>query len=252
VLLPESARDVADAITYLLSRPDLAPEGRAGVVSTSVGIGPALLGMLDPSLCRRVQFILSIGGYYDLPRTLNYLITGHYEAQGISVKVQPSEYGKWVYVLSSASLLENAREREIFRRLAERKLATPEAGVEDLRSKLGPEGDRLYQFITNTDPARSPVLLSQLPPALRTHITALDLASYDFAPLAARFILVHGFEDDTIPYGESIALARALPPGKAKLYLLHGLFHVNVAPSVMDVLTMWCAIYALLSERYSG
>src|SRR5919106_3269776 len=70
VRLPESARDVADAITYLLSQPDLAPGGRAGVVSTSVGIGPALLGMLDLSLCRRVQFILSIGGYYDLPRTL--------------------------------------------------------------------------------------------------------------------------------------------------------------------------------------
>lgn len=250
-ILPESARDVSDAMTYLLSRQDLAPAGRAGVVSTSVGIGPALLGMLDPSLSSRVRFILSIGGYYDLPRTLTYLTTGHYDVPGVSLRRQPSEYGKWVYVLSNASQLKNAREREIFRVLAQRKLANSEAGVEDLLPQLGPQGNRLYEFITNTDPARNPVLLNQLPSALRTHIIELDLASRDLTPLVARFILVHGFEDNTIPYGESIALAQALPPGRAKLYLLHGLFHVDVAPGIMDGFTMWRAIYALLSERYS-
>lgn len=250
-LLPESARDVADAITYLLSRQDLAPEGRAGVVSTSIAIGPALLGMLDPSLSSRVRFILSIGGYYDLPRMLTYHTTGHYEVPGVSRTIQPSEYGKWLYALSTASRLENAREREIFSRLAQRKLENLEAPVEDLLAQLNPEGNQFYEFITNTDPARSPHLLSQLPPALRAHILDLNLASHDLTGLAARFILIHGFEDNTIPYGESVALAQALPPDKAKLFLLHGLFHVDVAPGVIDGLMMWRAIYALLSERYS-
>jgi hypothetical protein len=207
--------------------------------------------MLDPSLSSRVRFILSIGGYYDLPRTLIYLTTGHYEIPGVSLAIQPSEYGKWVYALSNASRLENAREREIFSRLAQRKLENLEARVEDLLARLSPEGNQLYEFITNTDPARSPVLLSRLPPALRAHIVELDLASRDLKHLAARFILVHGFEDNAIPYGESIALAQALPPGSAKLFLLHGLFHVDVVPGVIDGLTMWRAIYALLSERYS-
>src|SRR5919108_3411332 len=64
-LLPETARDVADALTYLLLRQDLAPQGRGGVVTSSVGIGPALLGVLEPSLSSplssRVRFFLSIG-----------------------------------------------------------------------------------------------------------------------------------------------------------------------------------------------
>ena len=249
-LLPETARDVADALTYLLSRQDLAPQGRGGVVTSSVGIGPALLGVLEPSLANRVRFFLSIGGYYDLPRLLTYFTTGHYQAHGVSLNDHPYEYGKWVYALSNASRLEDPREREVFSTLASRKLEDQKAPVDDLLTALGPAGRQIYAFITNTDPSRSPVLMSKLPPRVYVHVGALNLAAHDLNDLGTRFILVHGFEDATIPYGESIALAQALPPHKAHLFLLHGLVHVDVDPGIMDGLKMWRAIYTLLSERY--
>jgi hypothetical protein len=249
-LLPETARDVADALTYLLSRQDLAPQGRAGVVTSSVGIGPALLGVLEPSLANRVRFFLSIGGYYDLPRLLTYFTTGHYQAHGVSLKAHPHEDGKWIYALSNASRLEDPREREVVSTLASRKLEDPEAPVDDLLAALGPAGRQIYAFITNTDPGRSPVLMSKLPPRVYAHVSELNLAARDLRDVDARFILVHGFEDTTIPYGESIALAQALPPHKVRLFLLHGLVHVDVDPGIMDGLKMWRAIYTLLSERY--
>ncbi len=168
----------------------------------------------------------------------------------MSLNDHPYEYGKWVYALSNASRLEDPREREVFSTLARRKLEDPKAPVDDLLAALGPAGRQIYAFITNTDPSRSPVLMSKLPPRLHAHISELNLAARNLRDVDTRFILVHGFEDTTIPYGESIALAQALPPHKANLFLLHGLVHVDVDPGIMDGLKMWRAIYTLLSERY--
>ena len=249
-LLPETSRDVADAIMYLSSQPDLVPEGRLGILTTSVAIGPAVLAMLDRSVSKLVRFILAIGGYYDLPRTLTYLTTGHYDAHGISLRNQPNEYGKWIYALSNATRIEDAQEREIFNVLAHRKLQNPKDPVDDLVSSLGPKARRIYKFIDNKNPALSLALMDALPAAQRDHIAQLNLAAHDLKRLKTRFILVHGLDDPTIPYGESIALASALAPGQSRLFLLRGLVHVDVAPEVMDGFRMWSAIYALLSERY--
>ncbi|MGH8532560.1 MAG: alpha/beta hydrolase [Gammaproteobacteria bacterium] len=249
-LLPESRRDVADAVTYLRSRKELTPAGRAGILTTSVAVGPALLALLDSSLSRRVRFLISVGGYFDLPRVLTYFTTGHYDAYGLSLRNKPHEYGKWVYALSNASRLENARERYLLGTLARRKLVDPEAEVNDLLASLSTEGRQVYDFIVNRDPARSAHLLSRFPPALRMDVERLNLAARDLSRLETRFILVHGLDDPMIPYVESVALAAALPEGQSQTFLPRGLVHVNVAPDAMDGVRMWRAIYALLSERY--
>lgn len=248
-LLPESAVDVADALRYLLAEPGVAPEGRLGLLTTSVGIGPALLAALQPELAKRVRFFVAIGGYHDLPRTLQYLTTGHYEAHGVAVHSPPRHYGKWVYALSNAARLEDARERQAFVELARRKLRDPQADASDLLARLGPAGRAVYAFITNTDPARSAALIEQLPQRLRDDLDALNLAARDLSHLETRFILVHGLDDDLIPYGESLALARALPQTRVRVFLLEGFHHVDVAPHLVDGWRMWRAMYALLTER---
>ncbi|MDQ3564502.1 MAG: alpha/beta hydrolase [Pseudomonadota bacterium] len=249
-LLPESRRDVADAVTYLRSRKELTPAGRAGILTTSVAVGPALLALLDSSLSRRVRFLVSVGGYFDLPRILTYFTTGHYDAYGLSLRNKPHEYGKWVYALSNASRLENARERYLLGKLARRKLENPEAEVNDLLASLSTEARQVYDFIVNRDPARSARLLSRFPPALRRDLEQLNLAVHDLSGIETRFIFVHGLDDSMIPYSESVALAAALPAGQSQIFLPRGLVHVDVAPDAMDGVRMWSAIYALLSERY--
>jgi hypothetical protein len=129
-LLPDSAVDVADALALMDARKDLAPGGRLGLLTTSVGIGPAMITMLDPASGRHVRFFVSIGGYYDLPRTLAYLTTGHYEAHGVTRRDAPHDYGKWIYALSNAARLQNAAAR------------SPEL-LEQLPSYLRADVDRL-------------------------------------------------------------------------------------------------------------
>jgi hypothetical protein len=248
-LLPDSAVDVADALALMDARKDLAPGGRLGLLTTSVGIGPAMITMLDPASDRHVRFFVSIGGYYDLPRTLAYLTTGHYEAHGVTRRDAPNDYGKWIYALSNAARLQNAAERTAFETLARRKLADSNADVSRELRQLGPAGRAAYAYIVNIDAARSPELLEQLPSYLRADVDRLNLAASDLGWLPARFILVHGVGDNMIPYGESIGLAAALPPERTRLFLLTGFYHVEMAPQLVDGFRLWRAMCALLAER---
>jgi acetyl esterase/lipase len=247
-LLPDSAADVAAALAWMRARPELAPDGRLGIVTTSVAVGPAMLAMLDPA-SGDVRFFLSIGGYYDLPRTLAYLTTGRYDALGVTRRDAPNDYGKWIYALSNAARLEDPAERAAFETLARRRLAEPNADVSGELRQLGPAGRAVLAFILNTDAARSRELLEQLPLNLRADVDRLNLAARDLSRLPGRFILVHGQDDGLIPYGESLGLAAALPRDRTRLFVLGGFQHVEMSPQLVDGVRLWRAINALLAER---
>ena len=248
-LLPETEQDIADALDWLFAQPELAHGGRVGVLTTSVALGPAVLALLKPELSSRVNFVVAIGGYHDLPRTLAFLTTGRYEAHGVTLQRPPKEYGKWVYALSNAVRLDDPRERVAFETLARRKFIDPKADVSAELERLGPVGNQIYQFIVSTDPARSEALLQQLPKRLRDDVERLNLAAYDLSAVRAQFILVHGAGDDMIPYGESISLAKALPAGQAELFVLSDLEHVDLTPKLREAWQLWRAIYAVLTQR---
>jgi pimeloyl-ACP methyl ester carboxylesterase len=128
----------------------------------------------------------------------------------------------------------------------------PGARIDDLVAQLGPGGRAVYEFIDNRDPARVPALLDDLPAGVRADIEALDLAPRDLSGVHADFILVHGLDDDIIPYTESVSLARALPPGRVQLFLLEGLHHVDREVGGLDAWRMWRAVQALLAQRDRG
>ena len=83
----------------------------------------------------------------------------------------------------------------------------------------------------------------------RADVDRLNLAARDLSGLKARFILVHGRDDDMIPYGESVGLAAALPPDRTRLFVLTGFQHVETEPGLIDGFHLWLAICALLAER---
>jgi len=125
----------------------------------------------------------------------------------------------------------------------------PEAAVRPQPRTHGFHVRAVYEFIVNQDPGRVPELVGRLPAAVRADIAALDLAGRDLAGLQAELILVHGFDDNIIPYGESIALAAAVPRGRARLYLLQGLRHVDRDFHGLDAWRMWGALRALMAQR---
>jgi pimeloyl-ACP methyl ester carboxylesterase len=241
--------EVADSFAWLAARKDLAPDGRAGIISFSYASGPAILAALSPRTGGRVRFMMTVGGYYNLRDVLTFFTTGYYLDQGKWRHMEPNSYGKWVFVLSNLGRLSDPIDRELFRQAAQRKMADLNAPLHDLTTRLPPEGKSLYDFLENRDRARAATLMDRLPAQIRSEIRALNLAEYDLSQLKARMILVHGYDDDIIPYTESVALAKRVPQGKARLYLVYGLKHVNLQPRMVDKFRLWRAMSALLQER---
>ena len=252
-LTPDSVADLAAAVDFLRTGPHteryLGPDTRFGIGAFSVAAGLAVLAALEPESTGRLDYLLLVGGYYDLPRTLTWLTTGHYGTGELQQEMRPDSAGKWVYALSHAQSLRRASDREALAELARVRLVDPAADVDGLIAGLGPEGRSVYEFIVNRDPERVQELIGRLPAAARSDIEALDLAERELGGLGPELILVHGLDDNIIPWGESAALAAAVPPDRVRLYLLHGLQHVDRDFDGLDAWRTWKALRALLSQR---
>ena len=261
---PTDARAVADAFAYLASRPDLAPGGRAGVGAFSYSVGPAVLAALESDIRERVRFIVAVGGYHDLFRAIRFFTTGHFEVDGKEGYLKPDEYGRLVFAYGAKAYLRAPRDRKLIEAIAERKRRHMAADVADLVAGLSREGNAVYEVAVNTDPARFPALLAELPPAMLADLDALSLHNKDLGRLEARLLLIHGRNDNLIPYPESLALAQAAPQGKARVWLINRILgHVDlslghvftwqfVRRELPDIWRMFRAVDALLSERDKG
>jgi acetyl esterase/lipase len=249
---PGNIREVRDVFLWLVSRPELSPQGRAGMAAFSFGAGPAILASLEEDMLGKVQFILAVGGYHDLVEVLGFFTTGYSQKNDQWCYLEPNVYGKWVFVRSNVDRVSNPADQQILKTIAERRMADPDASLADLETRLGPEGAAVYAFVTNRDPCRVRSLLEALPPGIREDIVALNPALRDLSRLRARLILVHGYEDNIIPHTQSLALARAVPEGQARLFLVKGLVHVDIEPGLLSRWRLWRAVDALLAERSGG
>ncbi len=240
---------VADAFAFLVAGDEWPASRRAGIGAFSYAAGPAVLAAMEPRIRDRVDFVLAVGGYYDLEQVLIFLTTGYFREQGAWRRLRPVEYGKWLFVLSNLERVQDPADRQALADIAGRRLADPRAAVDELVSRLGQEGRSVYALTANRDPDRVPSLVASLPEPIREELSALTLAGRDMSALAAQLILVHGREDGIIPYTQSVALARAVPEGQASLFVVEGLSHVDVQPEKLDRLRLVGAVEALLAER---
>lgn len=245
----EDVQDIADAVAFLVQHPEWAPGRRAGIGAFSFAVGPVILAGLQPDIGQQVSFILGVGGYYDLIETLTYVLTGYYYAEGERRYSEPNRYGKWIVLLSYLDHIDDPKDRELLEKIARHKLADLDAQVENLASQLGAQGRVVYQFVTNKDPRRVEELLTKLPQEVVDEVRALNLATKDLSELKAQVILVHGRDDTVMPYSQSIALVEALPSDQVRLFLVDGLYHVDIDPGLTDYWRLWRATCVLLRMR---
>lgn len=245
----QDALAVADAFRYLRTRAECTTRCPAGIGAFSYAVGPAMLAALDPAIRGDVDFILGVGGYYDLEEVITFFTTGYFRQQGEWRYLSPNSYGKWVFVLSNAGLLSRPADQAALQAIARRKLADADADIDSLRADLSPPGRSLLALLENRDRTRAALLIDALPAAIKAHIGTLTLANKPLSSLEARLILLHGSDDTIIPYNQSAALAAAVRPGQADLFIIDGLAHVDVHPLGLDRGTAWRAVSTLLAQR---
>lgn len=251
---PADARAIADAAVALTGMQVVgAAPSPIGLAAVSYAVGPALIAALEPDAARHVGFLVAIGGYYDMTAVMTYLTTNRFRAgsSGDWLPGRPHALAKWHFVAVNADKLEDPADRAALALIARRRIAGPAAAIDDLAAGLGPDGGALLALLDNRDPDAVPELVAALPPALRSTFVGLSPSAYDLSNLTARLILIHGRDDPAVPYTESVALAAAVAPGQATLFLLDGLDHVDFRSElgISDQLVLLEAGAAVLAER---
>ena len=203
---------------------------RFAVAAISYAVAPVVIAAMTPPGADRIALIVGIGGYHDVVAAITYLTTGYYRTGPGQPWQQgnPAPIAKWVFVLASASRVPEPRDRALLTEIARAKLADPDADVRGLRRELGSGGQAMVALVRNADPERVPELVAALPEPVRRDIEYLDLSRRELRDLRANLLLIHGRDDPLIPATESLALAAAVPPGRADVFVVGNLSHVEI------------------------
>jgi pimeloyl-ACP methyl ester carboxylesterase len=244
----EDVEVLVAAVDALAAAPEMQPRLPLGIGAFSFAVGPTLITALDGRTADRVDFVVAVGGYQDLRRLITYYTTGAHRDD----RETPTPYdkGKWIFALGVSEKLPDAADRLAVQAAARRAIY---GGASDsdvpAPAGLSPGGAALLELLTNTTRERVPELLARLPAPLKAEITALNPAEQPMETLRAHLLLLHGRGDNIIPYTESIALAQSVPTGRAELFIIDGLAHVDLQPTSGDVDILLDMVNALLDQR---
>ena len=226
-----------DAVVWMSSRGDLAPDGKIGVLGVSFAGGLAIAAAGRSTIRDRVAFIVSFGGHGDLPRVMHYLATGEAPAVPGLTPHPPHDYGVAVilYDLADQGVVPAAQVDELRHGVETFLLASQltlvnmdEANATFAKaramSEAMPEPSRTYMGYVN-DRA-----VSKLGPALAPYLAGLGADNPAVSPEraatvpTARTFLLHGHDDTVIPAAETALLAGYLEQhGASVRALLSGL-----------------------------
>jgi pimeloyl-ACP methyl ester carboxylesterase len=239
---------LADALHHVETLPSMDARRPVGIGAFSYAVGPALIAATRAGIAERVDFVVGVGGYYDLRSLIAYYTTGAHRGDGDGPT--PYDTGKWFFAMGIANRLPDENDRRIIEGAARRAVFAGGSGLEPVNlAGLTPGGAAFMELLENTRAERVPGLLAQLPRDLKDEISALNPAEKDLGRLSARLILLHGRNDQIIPYTQSVALAGAVPGDQVQLFLIDGLAHVALEPTWGDVDILLEMVTALLAQR---
>ena len=228
---PDNVRELEAAFDAVTARPDLAPDGRAGLFGVSYGGGISMLVAIDPARAARVPFVAAVGAYADLDSTLRFLATGRTFHRGRMHRVEPDLYGQLVLLRTHEEFLGTVQDSLLFEAMVARRMRDPRAGLADLGDSLTSRGRVIYDLFETATPEQVPRLMARLPAGLRERMATLSPGRRDFASLRARLYLVHDRDDGTFPASESHRLAAlARPHRPARVLVVEALRHVVPEP----------------------
>ena len=255
---PQSVDQIEDAGRWLASQPELAPDGKAGLMGISFAGGLSVVAAGRPALRDKVAYVFSFGGHGDLARVLRYLCTGlepltPEQPAGTAPHFrEPHDYGVAVILLGLADRIVPADQVAPLRRGLETFLTASQLTLVDMSqaqstfkesqaiaATLPEPSGRLMRYVNDRNtkalgaellPVLERIGAEEYPPSL----------SAEHSPVpSAPVYLLHGIDDTVIPAVETRLLADHLKKHNAEVHaLLSGLItHAEVDKSAAAVET---------------
>src|SRR5262245_24673113 len=215
-----SADVIEDAAAWMAAQPELAPDGRIGMIGISFAGGLSIVAAGRPSIRDKVAYVVSFGGHGDLGRVLHYLATGEaVQAPGVAT-IPPHDYGVAVILYAAADRMVPPEQVMPLRTGIGTFLLASQLTLVDMQqanatfakaremAKELPEPSATYLKYVNERNVKAlgPLLVPHLGLQADPAASPERAASVPSAPV----FLLHGDEDTVIPAAESVVLGNYL------------------------------------------
>jgi dienelactone hydrolase len=214
---PRATDMIEDAGLWASADPELAPDGKVGLMGISFGGGLSVAAAGRPALRDKVAFAFSFGGHANFPRVLRYLCTGILPDGSY---LAPHDYGVVLILLGAADRLVPPDQAQPLRAailtflnashldMVDKAAAAVEFERARTREAELPEPARRLMGYVNGRHVKA--LGGALLPELGDYGTDPALSPALSPPPAAPVYLLHGETDIVIPAAESKLLAERL------------------------------------------
>jgi len=215
-----SADVIEDAVAWMAAQPELAPDGRIGMIGISFAGGLSIVAAGRPAIRDQVAYVVSFGGHGDLGRVLHYLATGEaVRAPGVAT-IPPHDYGVAVILYAAADRMVPPEQVAPLRSGIGTFLLASQLTLVDMKQanatfakardmvKQIPEPSATYLTYVNDRNVKAlgPILVPHLSMQADPAASPERAASLPAAPV----FLLHGDEDTVIPAAESVVLGNYL------------------------------------------
>jgi fermentation-respiration switch protein FrsA (DUF1100 family) len=208
-LRPDDAQAVGAAIRGLAK----AGHEPVAILGVSLGAGPALLAAADPSVSPFVSAVLALGGYASAVELLRYTLTGAYASDHEAGRRPVNEGAIAQFARANLELLDAA-------------------------------GSRLVE---NREPGLVDRLVVELPEHTRRLLADLSPET-QLGRIRCPLFLIHGREDEAVPFTETLRLERAARASGARVnaIIVGSVGHVEpeVRAGLRDLIGLWGTVYA--------
>ena len=250
---PQQAADIASLAKVIRTATELPAESALGIGAISYAGGMAIIAATDPQVSAEVDFVVTVGGYFDIHNVIRYITTGHaYNSDTRRVELidpSPDRLDRWSFGVKQLEFIKDKKDRvalaKYFRQEALRTRLFP-----TIPTDLGKDAQAVLNLVTNRDAARVDRLITDLPVAIRQSLAALNPAAHDLDCLTAHLILVHGAKDNKLPAVESRALAAQFSRDQAQLFILDSLRHTRFEVSSQIWREFLPVVEAVLAQQH--
>ena len=237
---------VVRAFEFLAGRQEV-DAARVGMFGFSAGGSLALLAASDPRIASDVRYVNAFGAFADSRSYLASLAAHAYEVDGQVVEWRPADLALEGYPKLILEEVPNRTDRSLLANAYEDVLVAGSrpTGNRALASQLGWQATCIYRLITADNLRAARRAIEAMPPDTSAMLDDVSpIAHLD--GLRAPVYLMHGLDDDYVPFVESRKLADAL---RARgLLVRHSEFHVfkHVQAADLDPVSAAPEIWRLL------
>ena len=184
-----------------LKQQDYVDPDKIGMVGFSAGGGIALMAAADKRISDELDFVVTLGTYYDMVDLISAITTGSVSYDGQTVPWEPRLKSVRVMYRSIISFLPEYEDRDILGRI----YLKDDAGALSLVPKLSEKGRELHEAFASKDTQRILALWKELSPGDVQVLEDISPSTY-VQGLHTDLYILAGKTDPYIPYVESLRL----------------------------------------------